>query len=79
MTIQQLRKVYEARPFVPFTLHLAGGRSVHVRSPEFMHVAPKAERTFAVYDDESYDVIDLLLVDSIEVGNGRSHSRRGRR
>jgi hypothetical protein len=30
MAIEQLRRVYEARPFRPFTIHLADGREILV-------------------------------------------------
>lgn len=70
MTIEQLRTVYQAEPFQPFTLHLADGRSVPVRHREFMARSP-AGRTVIVYQpDESHEIIDLLLVTSIAVLNG---------
>ncbi len=71
MTIEQLKQAYEATPFRPFILHLADGRQLTVRSREFMAAAPSG-RTIIVYQpDDSYNVIDLLLVTDLEFKNGR--------
>ncbi len=72
MTIEQLRNVHQARPFQPFTLHLADGRQVAVPHSEFLSHSPTG-RTVIVHDsDESFSIIDLLLVTRIQVrtGNG---------
>jgi hypothetical protein len=79
LTIEQLKHVYGATPFRPFVLHLADGREITVRSPEFMASSPSG-RTIIVYQpDDSFNIIDLLLVTDIEVKNGRRHARPCRR
>jgi hypothetical protein len=74
MTIQEIRKVYEARPFQPFELRTAGGRTVPVKSPEFLAFSPK-QRCVYVGLDDGLEVVDLLLVNSLKMrsrtGNGR--------
>ena len=40
MTIEQLRKFYDAQPFKPFVMHLADGRAIPVMHREFMASAP---------------------------------------
>ncbi len=79
MTINQLRNAYDAQPFQPFVLHLADGREIPVRHREFIISAPSG-RTVIVYQrDDSFNIIDLLLVTDLEfkaVGNG--HKRRKR-
>jgi hypothetical protein len=79
MTIDHVRKFFEAQPFTPFTLHLADGRQFPVISREFMALSPLG-RTVAVYQpDGMIDIIDLLLVTSLKVRaptNG-SPKRRG--
>lgn len=85
MTIDQLRRVHETRPFAPFTLHLAEGRSLRVKHPEALWIPPSASRTAWVETgpDES-EFVDVLLVTSIRLGparsngNGRSKPRRPR-
>ena len=71
MTIEQLRRAYRATPFRPFVLHLADGREIAVRSPEFMSFSPSG-RTIIVHQlDDSWNIIDLLLVTDIEFKNLR--------
>jgi hypothetical protein len=79
MTIEQLRAAYGAQPFVPFIVHLADGRQIPVPSPEFILAAPSG-RTFAVYKQDAFHVIDLLLVTDLEfkpTPNGSGRRRRG--
>ena len=77
MTIQEIRKRYDARPFRPFDIHTADGRKIRVAHPEFMATAPAA-RTVVVYQaDGSFDIIDLLLVAGLRVqANGTAGKRR---
>ncbi len=80
MTIERLRAAAAAQPFKPFTLHTADGRAYTVTHPEFLLLSPKAERTFVIYDEQSgdpedYVILDLLLVAAIEFSNGRKKRR----
>ena len=77
MTIEQVRRLYDARPFKPFVIHLADGRRIRVEHPEFMASAPSG-RTIIVYQpDDSFNVIDLLLVTDLEVkSNGAVRKRK---
>jgi hypothetical protein len=78
MTIDQLRKAIHPGTFNPFTIHLADGTKMRVDHPEWVYVAPRAERTFVLADkDGSYSVIDLLLVTRLEFSTAASE-RRGR-
>jgi hypothetical protein len=85
MTIEQLRAAREATPFKPFAIRLADGQAIDVPHPEFLLVTPIASRTFVVaLSAESYRVIDLLLVTSLDFGvhrprNGTARRRRRRR
>ena len=68
MTLEQIRNVFRAQPFQPFTIHLADGRGISVRHPDFILPAPSG-RTIIVYQpDDSFNIIDLLLVTDLEVG-----------
>ena len=78
MTTHEIRHLQDARPFRPFTIHMADGRKVQVFHPEFMASAPAA-RTVVVYQpDGSFQIVDILLVTALEVRkNGiRSKQRR---
>jgi len=69
MTIEQLLTAHLASPFRPFTIRVADGRSFLVRHPEFLSHSPSG-RTMIVHhddrDDDSYSVLDLLLVTELE-------------
>ena len=77
MTIEQLRKHYHAKPFRPFTMHLADGRAIDVEHPEFMALSPSG-RTVVVYTEpQAAETIDLLLVTSIR-GDAEVAASQGR-
>jgi hypothetical protein len=70
MTTEQLTNRLAARPFVPFELRMADGRTIEVTHPEI--VAYRGGRVAVVMNaDESLEIIDLLLVPSILVQTGR--------
>ena len=71
MTVEQIRKAYQARPFKPFTLRTGGGREYHVPHPEFMLITPPGRTIIVVDQDGAVDLIDLLLVESLHFDNRR--------
>jgi hypothetical protein len=80
MTLERIQNLYRAQPFQPFTLYLADGRAVAVKSPEFMSFSPGG-RTIAVHEaDESLRILDLLLVTEAHVhaNGGGGSSRKGK-
>ena len=67
MTIEQLRNVYQAQPFRPFTIHMADGRSLYVPHSEFLSHSPNG-RTVIVFDSgDGFSILDLLLINQLEV------------
>ena len=67
MTIEQMKRTYDAQPFQPFIIHLADGREIPVQHREFIMSAPSG-RTFAVaLADDTFTIIDLLLVTDLEI------------
>jgi hypothetical protein len=77
MTIEQLQLLHEARPFAPFDLCLADGRTLPVDHPEFLSRSP-AGRTIGVgRADGTIEIVDLLLVVSLKPrANGTGRRRR---
>lgn len=72
MTAQQLRDVQQAKPFRPFTMHMADGRSFQVPHPEFLLVAPSG-RTAVFYDEkDSLNILDVMLMTRIETTSAPS-------
>ena len=67
MTIEQLRNVHQARPFRPFTIHMADGHALHVPHNEFLSHS-ECGRTVIVHQaGERFSIVDLLLVNEVEV------------
>ena len=67
MTIEQLRNVYRAAPFQPFTIHLADGRALHVPHRDFLSHSPSGRIVIVYHPDDSFSIVDLLLVTEIEI------------
>ena len=67
MTTAQVHALYVARPFRPFILHLADGRSLRVPSPEWISFSPSGKTVHVYQRDDSSEVVDLLLVTGLEI------------
>lgn len=65
MTTEQLRSFINTRPFRPFLIHMADGRTIEVIHPEWVAYAGGRAALVAKPDD-SFEVVDLLLVPSLE-------------
>jgi hypothetical protein len=82
MTIEQIRRLYNAQPFQPFVIHLADGREVPVPHRDFFMMVPSGRTLIVALPDDTVDIIDLLLVTDIELKartNGRpKRSKRER-
>ena len=71
MTVQEFRSVLEALPFRPFKVYLADGRKVAIRHQDYALLSPTG-RTLIVYqDDDSFQVLDLMLATGVEVNGSR--------
>jgi hypothetical protein len=79
MTSDQLRDMINARPFAPFVMHMADGRNVEVNHPEMIAYTGGPIAAIMKADDR-VEIVDLLLVPSIEAkapspNKGRSRPR----
>jgi len=59
-----------ARPFQPFELYLADGRSIKIRHPEFIAVNPGGRTTVVLYPDDTFEAVDTLLITSVKTIDG---------
>jgi len=75
MKIGILRELHEARPFMPFTIGLADGRKLNVPHHEFLSFFPSGRSAILTHGDESFTLIDLLMVTTVDVRP--KGSRRG--
>jgi hypothetical protein len=78
LTIEKLREVHKAQPFRPFELHMADGRSLRVDHPEFLATSPSGRTAVVYLPDDRLEIVDLLLVSSIGLGNGSPGEREAR-
>ena len=79
MTFQQLRNMHQARPFKPFDIRLADGRSIPVDHPELLAVTSGGRTIGVAVEEDAIEVIDLLLVSSLKPRpNGAVRSKRPR-
>jgi hypothetical protein len=78
MTIEQLRSMHQARPFIPFEIHLADGRSIPVDHPEFVSQTASGRTIGVAVDNDAIEVVDLLLVTGLRPlrGGGRKSGRQ---
>lgn len=67
MTVEQLRATREAHPFRPFTLHLADGRSLRVPHRDYLSLSPSGRTVIIYQTDESFSILDLLLVTELKI------------
>jgi len=72
MTVEQIRQVIRAEPFKPFSLCVADGRQIRVEHPEFLALFPTGRAVVVTQPEDSYDILDLLLVTGVRVEDGKS-------
>ena len=65
MTTQELDLHHKQRPFEPFRLLVADGRTYDVRHPERL-ASLRTERMISVATDDGFVILDLLLVTGLE-------------
>jgi hypothetical protein len=83
MDLAGLREAIVRRPFEPFAIRLADGRSVPITHPEFVAVGKR--RAVVIQEDDSCLWLEPLLVVSIDWpggkpkrgGNGSTKKRPG--
>ena len=77
MTGEQIRSLMTATPFQPFRVYMANGKSVDVPHPDFINLSPTGRMLIVYQPDESFEMIDVLLVTSFETfGKNGARKRR---
>lgn len=66
VTSEKLREAAKREPFRPFRLHLGGGRALDVLHPEFLAVAPNGRTAVIFGRGEEMEIVDILMIQSIE-------------
>jgi hypothetical protein len=57
-----------AQPFRPFAVHLPEGRQVQVVRHDFALLSPDGRTLLAYGPDNSFNMVDVMLIASIDVG-----------
>ena len=70
-----IREALHRQPFEPFTIRLADGRKLAVHRPDFVAVGPR--RAVVLGPDDSWSVVEPLLIVSLDYDGG--HRRRTKR
>lgn len=68
MRHEQIRELLRSQPFRPFTIHLPEGRAVEVVHHDFALLSPDGRTLIAYGPDSSFNMIDVMLIASIQVG-----------
>ena len=79
MTSDQVHAFLRAKPFVPFTIHMADGRELRVNHPENAMVSDLGLSAAVVNPDGVIEIVDLLLVTSLRPMNGRARAQQKRK
>lgn len=67
MTVEHLRHAREANPFIPFTIHMADGRSHDIPHRDYLSISPNGRIVIVYSEDEAWSFIDLLLVTELRM------------
>jgi len=71
-----IREALHRQPFEAFTIRLADGRKLAVGHPDFVAVGPR--RAIVIGPDDSWSVIEPLLIVSLDY-NGKRRRRANQR
>ena len=62
-----IRKLIQAVPFVPFTIHLADGGQLRVPTVDHIAISPAGGRVIVFADDDTHDILSGLLISRVTV------------
>ncbi|MGA3067471.1 MAG: hypothetical protein ABSF29_11565 [Tepidisphaeraceae bacterium] len=80
MTVEQLKKAMQSRPFRPFVMYTADGAEFPVPHPELLWHTPAGRTVIVSSGGDNFSILDLLLVTELKFGrNGTSRRRRRKR
>jgi hypothetical protein len=79
LSLEPIRDALRAQPFRPFTIRTSDGREYRVTHPEAVAISPRARALLLWYDDEHWEVLDVLHIAGIHYGNGKAARPRRKR
>jgi hypothetical protein len=77
MKMDELRSRHQQRPFRPFAIHTADGRTFPIPDSEFLAYDPEGATIIALCTNHTFSILDLGLVRELEIlpRNGRTRRR----
>ena len=72
MTSEQLKSTLSQQPFRPFTIRMVDGRAFSVSHPDWVIVSPTGRTAILFEPDDSYSVVDLMLMNELEVPSAKN-------
>jgi hypothetical protein len=73
MTSEQFQSTLRLQPFRPFMIRMADGRTFDVVHPDFVAQSPSGRSVVVFQPDDSYSVLDLLLMTELQVQSKNGH------
>lgn len=70
MNVKSIREFCEAKPFRPFSVHLADGRAIPVEHPELVFFPPSNQEVLIYQQDNSFDFVDVFQITSLKQKRG---------
>jgi len=76
MKIGEVRRLLHLQPFRPFIIHVADGGRLKVKHEDFVALAPSGRELIIYLADDSYQVVDVLMVTRLEILAANGGKRR---
>ena len=73
MTSEQFRATLRQQPFRPFTIRMADDRAFEVAHSDFIAQSQSGRTVIVFNSDETYSVLDLLLMSELQVSASNGH------
>ena len=61
-----IQKLLHAVPFVPFTVHVADGKSFEIRHPDFAALTQGGRLLFVSTEGDNFELIDVFLITRLQ-------------
>ena len=65
---EKIRELLRTTPFVPFIIHTASGKAVHVPHPDFILAASDSPDVIVEEPNGQMHIINIMLITSLEKG-----------
>ena len=71
----EVRRLTNAEPFVPFLIKTSDGKQHLVKHPDYVAISPKGGRITVYADEETSTMINALHMVAVEPQRARARSR----